>query len=660
MQYLTNRLLVRYLLFLALTFIVCIGFIMSVHTYVRNLDEKNRFQEAQINSYIPIIRTIDGDVYALQSLLYSITAATTNDIEREDIINRTNEHLSSIAKNLSQLGETPCLEAVSSKDNLLSNLPLHLNVIKKDIITLLELANLRDAYMQENNPNLPSIAHQIRATNASVPKVFEKMHLLTNKLIEDTIKRRTQIQNDNAKIQKEHGVFEWIALLGFSGVFIALLVLSFRQLIRLYRQLETQLKIDPLTHLPNRFALIAESRKCSTPLTSILNVNSFRTINELYGVDAGNEVLIRLAQFLEGYSKSHKLELFRISGDEFAFLQCKNGLHVEDFAILMQKLCEKIRAHTFYINSIENQVKISVSCGISEDALNPLGKADMALHRAKQGNECVAIYDKSLDSQELLKSHNYWIEKIQSGIEQDNFMPLYQPIVDAQGVAVHYESLMRLVTISDEGTPTYHPPIHFLSLAHKTKSYPAISKMTLLKAFKFVNTHRIPISVNLCYQDTINQSLKESLYSIISEYQIGPLITFEIVETEDIKNYSAISDFVKEFRTLGVRLALDDFGAGFSNFSYIPNLKPNIIKIDGSLIKELDHSHYAVAMVNSICTLCKELDIDTVAEFVHSEAVFKKALELGVDYFQGYYFSPPILKPKPKEFSFLPTDSNKA
>lgn len=541
---------------------------------------------------------------------------------------------------------------------MVSKLPIHIKEYQKVTQTLFELANLRDLYLGEGGQRLTTVAYEIRTINANAPKLFNKMHTLVHALIEDTVLKRTSLQEENKKLQKYHASFEWLALFGFGGIFITLLVLSFRQLIRLYRQLETQLKIDPLTHLPNRFAFIAQSRICNVPLSSILNINSFRTINELYGVDTGNEVLIRLSQFLGGYAKEHKLELFRISGDEFAFLCCKNSLHVKDFATLMENVCQKIRSHSFFIKSIDGQIKLSVSCGISANAQNPLGKADMALQRAKSSHECVAIYNESLDSQELLKTHRYWIEKIEYAIENDKFLPLYQPIVNSQGIAMHYEALMRLTTLSEEGTTIYHPPVYFLSLAHKTKCYPALSKMTLLKAFALASTEQIPVSVNLCYQDILNLVLKDTLSLAITKMQIGTLITFEITETEDIKNYYAIIDFMKDFRSLGVRLAIDDFGAGFSNFSYIPKLKPDIIKIDGSLVKELDSSPYAVAMVHSICTLCKELGISTVAEFIHSKAVFLKAKELGVDYFQGYYFSPPILKPKTREFSFLPKDFN--
>ena len=95
------------------------------------------------------------------------------------------------------------------------------------------------------------------------------------------------------------------------------------------------------------------------------------------------------------------------------------------------------------------------------------------------------------------------------------------------------------------------------------------------------------------------------------------------------------------FRALGVRIALDDFGSGFSNFNYILTLAPDCIKIDGSLIKNIHQDTKSKEMVKAICSFSKSLGITTVAEFVHNKEVFEVAKEIGIDYFQGYYFAEP-------------------
>jgi diguanylate cyclase (GGDEF)-like protein len=618
----------------------------------------NKIKETQINNHIAHIHALDANIYALQSLFYSITASTADSLERDKIKSKISKHINSISTNLSELGYTPCIESLSEKNELFDKLPKLIKELQIQIKNILKQTELRDEYLNSGNKNLPHLALEIRSINSNIPKLFDKMHNLTESLIKETLQRRIEIQNENRRLQEKNSYFELFALIVFGGAFVGLLILSFKQLIRLYRQLETQLKIDPLTHLPNRFALTAQIHRQKNILISIVNINGFRTINELYGSDAGNEVLVRLSQLLNGFAKQNNFELFRIAGDEFAFLASKDSLHVNEFSTLMQTLCQTINAHTFIIKSTDEHIKVSVSCGASQDVSNPLEKADIALQKAKDSNECVIIYDKSLDKEDTLKANRLWIDRIQAGIENDNFIPHFQPVVNNQGVVSYYESLMRLAIKNDNGEIDYHAPVHFLSLAHKIKCYPTLSRTTLLKAFNLAINQKIPISVNLCYKDILNPSLKQTLYEAISKAQIGSMLTFEIIETEDIKNYNSISAFMKDFRSLGVKLALDDFGSGFSNFSYIPHLKPDFIKIDGSLIKELDTNPYACAMVKSICTLCKELEIYSVAEFVHCEAVFEKAKELGVDFFQGYYFSPPISKPKPKDFCFMPKASS--
>jgi len=109
-----------------------------------------------------------------------------------------------------------------------------------------------------------------------------------------------------------------------------------------------------------------------------------------------------------------------------------------------------------------------------------------------------------------------------------------------------------------------------------------------------------------------------------------------------VEDYALIKEFVKEFRSFGVRIAVDDFGSGFSNYAHILEIAPDILKIDGSLIKNIDKNKNSYILVKSIMTLAKSLEVKTIAEFIHSKEVFEITRDLGVDYFQGFYFSPPL------------------
>ena len=120
-----------------------------------------------------------------------------------------------------------------------------------------------------------------------------------------------------------------------------------------------------------------------------------------------------------------------------------------------------------------------------------------------------------------------------------------------------------------------------------------------------------------------------------------PRIVFEILESDYISDYTLLDDFIVKYRSQGIKIAIDDFGTGYSNFAHILKIRPNYIKIDGSLIKNLNTDKNSYEMVKSVIEFSRALNIKTIAEYIHSEDVFNIALELGVDEFQGFYLAEP-------------------
>jgi EAL domain-containing protein (putative c-di-GMP-specific phosphodiesterase class I) len=321
----------------------------------------------------------------------------------------------------------------------------------------------------------------------------------------------------------------------------------------------------------------------------------------------------------------------------------------------MLKILEGIRRCAFALSHIDKGVKVTLTCGVCSETDSPFEKAEKALHRAKLDRLTLVIYDDSIDDSVNLQENVRWIDQIGTGLEHDAFVPLFQPIVNAQGFPVKFEALIRLKITNDLGLVEYIQPDCFLNLAHKIKSYHHLSRMMLFKSLQHAKDHDLKVSVNLSYQDLINQVLIEDLRQLIIALNIGHQLTFEIVETEDIKDYVQVKEFMDMFRSLGVKLSIDDFGSGFSNFHSVSILRPDYIKIDGSLIKNLDRDFLSWTLVKSICVLARELHIQTIAEYVHSEAVFIKAKELGVDLFQGYYFSEPMVVTPPLDQTLIPS-----
>jgi EAL domain-containing protein (putative c-di-GMP-specific phosphodiesterase class I) len=155
------------------------------------------------------------------------------------------------------------------------------------------------------------------------------------------------------------------------------------------------------------------------------------------------------------------------------------------------------------------------------------------------------------------------------------------------------------------------------------------------------------VSLNLSAQDLINPDLADYLEHAIQDNGMGKLMIFEILESEGIENYHAVSEFVDRFKSIGCRFAIDDFGSGYSNFDHLLKLNVDTLKIDGALIKNLPHDRNAQIFVKHICDFAHEMGISVVAEFVANEEIYKRVKEMGIDASQGYYFyepSPTLIK----------------
>ncbi|MEA1916680.1 MAG: EAL domain-containing protein, partial [Campylobacterota bacterium] len=151
----------------------------------------------------------------------------------------------------------------------------------------------------------------------------------------------------------------------------------------------------------------------------------------------------------------------------------------------------------------------------------------------------------------------------------------------------------------------------------------------------------IPCSVNLSMEDIENSNTLEMLFNRFEKFEYNNLITIELLETEEFKNYDAVLEFCKKIRSYSITIALDDFGAGYSNFSHILNLPVDFIKIDSSLISNIDRDVHSRLMVETIVSLAHKMGVKTIAEFVSSQEILDIIKELNVDYAQGYHMGRP-------------------
>ncbi len=166
--------------------------------------------------------------------------------------------------------------------------------------------------------------------------------------------------------------------------------------------------------------------------------------------------------------------------------------------------------------------------------------------------------------------------------------------------------------------------------------------MIILKAFKKAKESSSSITVNLSIQDIVNKDIVKMIVDELQKNSIANLITFEILESESITDYEKVISFISIVKKLGCKIAIDDFGSGYSNFSYLLRLKPDYIKIDGSLVKNIHTDENAYLITKTINDFAHSLGMKTIAEFVHCEEVFNLLKEIDVDEYQGFYFYEPL------------------
>ena len=398
-----------------------------------------------------------------------------------------------------------------------------------------------------------------------------------------------------------------------------------------------QLYTDKLTTLPNRSALFRDLDIYTQTYVAILNIQAFKRINDAFGFESGNLILQQLTSHINRINEGKDFHAYRVGSDEFVILNYEKKLE-EEFESHVKYLVEIIEKENFYFNeNKESEVSINLYAGVSFAPENKLETASVALEMAKKKNKDYIVYSEDASVKIKQMNNIETIKKIKRALENDGILVYFQAIVNAKGVVGKYEALVRM---KDEEKVL--SPFFFLDLSQSTKYYQYITEQVILKTFDVFKDRDELFSINLLAQDIMNEDTVSLLYKKLEGVNDTSQVVFEIVESEDVYNVKEVTEFIIKVKSMGAKIAIDDFGTGFSNFSYIMKIRPDFLKIDGSIIKNIDKDVSAKNITKAIVTFAKELNIKTIAEYVYSKEVYEICKEIGVDEFQGYYFSEPI------------------
>ncbi|HUH41865.1 MAG TPA: EAL domain-containing protein [Sulfurimonas sp.] len=399
-------------------------------------------------------------------------------------------------------------------------------------------------------------------------------------------------------------------------------------------EIKNALIIDALTGYNNRVKLSNDIKELKNISLSVFNLDDFRQLNDFYGHEFGNLVIIEMANKIYNFiSKDKKLKFYRLQGDEFVVV----GIQY-DRELFIKKTKEILLLVKERFTMQNEEILLSCSCGISfEDDDHILLGANMALKTAKKSGIDLLVYNDSLSLNEQYKNNMIVTKKIADALNNNNIITYYQPIVNNTDLAYEkYECLVRMRD-GDE----ILPPAFFLDIAKQSKQYFGITKAVVLQAFEMFKDKETEVSINLSINDMLDEEVSNYILMMLDKYKIGNRVIFEIVESEYINNFEGVLKFIKSVKRFNCKIAIDDFGTGYSNFGYLIKLRPEYLKIDGSLIKNIDKDRNARLIVSTIVDFSHKLGMKIVAEFVESEEIFKIVKELGVDSSQGYFFSKP-------------------
>jgi len=405
------------------------------------------------------------------------------------------------------------------------------------------------------------------------------------------------------------------------------------QMVEQQTKLDTIANTDSLTGYGNRYKLRQDIKQSSNPALALIDIDGFSQINDFYGHEIGDIVLQTFGDLVAKLIAKDRYKLYHLQGDEFVVFN--QDVPKELFVEKMHHLTSQILSSKIEVEGEEFNINVTVA--LSFELKQILTTADMALKVGKREGKNFTIYSEKISLNDEYENNIKWAKKIKEAIEKDKFVPVFQPIVNnANGKYEKYESLVRL---EDEGRLI--SPYFFLEIAKKSKHYTDITKVMLSKSFETFKDKELEFSINITIEDILNQDIQTLVFATLEKYQSGSRVVFEIVESESIENFEEVTRFIQKIKTYGCKVAIDDFGTGYSNFEYLIKLKANYIKIDGSLIKDIDSNQASQIVVKNIVQFAKDLEMKTIAEFVENESVLNKIKEFGIDYSQGYYFSQP-------------------
>ncbi len=379
-----------------------------------------------------------------------------------------------------------------------------------------------------------------------------------------------------------------------------------------------------------------------------MDLDQFKIVNDTSGHTAGDNLLKQIADELQRHIDEDDT-LARLGGDEFGVLLL--DCDVSHAQLVADRLLQAVKAfrfawrhRTFDVGMSIGLVPIGRGCGHLSQLMSA---ADTACYAAKnEGRNRVHLYQVDDAAVTEHRGMMEWAVTINTALQLNRFVLFRQPIqpLSAPARKRHYEILLRLRR--EDGSLV--EPGHFIPAAERFDMMPAVDRWVIRSVCRYLASQpeeardAIDYSINLSGASVDDETLLEFITNIFIEFDINPAtICFEITETAAISSLHRAIELVRELRSIGCKFSLDDFGAGFSSFSYLKNFPLDYLKIDGAFISGIIDDPVDQAMVKAINDVGHTMGIETIAEYVESEEIAMLLRTVGVDYAQGFWIARP-------------------
>lgn len=498
------------------------------------------------------------------------------------------------------------------------------------------------------------IVYANQSANILFPTIMEQG--TKHKIFEDLESEYSSLEKHNEltrNIEIDGATFEQKITFDSETKLFRMYTWDITKLRKLTQKMTYQASHDDLTHLINRReferrienTLDATKENNKTHSLCYMDLDKFKAVNDSCGHAAGDELLKQLSSEINTLIRDADT-FARLGGDEFGILLL--GCPIEKAILLAEEVRKKVEDFRFHWD--EKTFKIGISIGVvtidktSGSTKDIQSAADTACYIAKeQGRNRVHVYEPDSSATAKHANEANWFNRINNALDNNDFILYFQQIASLKNTNhEHYEVLIRMLGSNGETIPpnSFIPAAERFDIMSSVDSWVIKNTLLIMQEEKYID---INFSINLSGQSLSDLKFMSNCISQINDSKVNPeRLCFEITETAMIANLKNAIRSVTILQDIGCKIALDDFGSGLSSFAYLKNLPVDYLKIDGSLIKDLQKDKVNVTMVKSIIHIGHSMGLETIAEYVENDEVIDILRGLKIDYIQGYGVAQPV------------------